>query len=184
MEGAQPEQGLEGGHRGASAVVAEDELVEVDLQVLGRDAAVGALQPGLQVGERSVGARQELLGVGAIAPLLARPVPIAGVGQPAVAAASRRCGRSPRGDELAAPTGERVAAGVGQDREAQPPRALTADLDVTPTRAFRRAGGRLGALAVTPPTKVSSTSTSPRSGSRSGATIARRSFCRISQAVS
>jgi hypothetical protein len=37
------EQGLEGGHRCASAVVAEDELVEVDLQVLGRHATVGAL---------------------------------------------------------------------------------------------------------------------------------------------
>jgi hypothetical protein len=37
---------------------------------------------------------------------------------------------------------------------------------------------------VAPPTRVSSTSTSPLSGSRLGATIARRSFCKISQAVS
>ena len=35
MTGPQAEQGLEGRHRRAAAVVAEDELVEVDLQVLG-----------------------------------------------------------------------------------------------------------------------------------------------------
>src|SRR5215208_5599263 len=50
------EQRLEGGHRGAAAVVAKDELVEVDLQVLGRGAPVGALKPGLEVGERAVSA--------------------------------------------------------------------------------------------------------------------------------
>jgi hypothetical protein len=63
MQGSEAEQGLEGGHRGAAAVVPEDELVEVGLQVLGRDAAVGALQPGFQVGGSAVGAREELLGV-------------------------------------------------------------------------------------------------------------------------
>ncbi len=40
MAGAESEERLEGGHRGASAVVAEDELVEVDGQVLVADAAV------------------------------------------------------------------------------------------------------------------------------------------------
>ena len=34
VDRAEPEKGLEGGHRGASSVVAEDELVEVDGQVL------------------------------------------------------------------------------------------------------------------------------------------------------
>ena len=34
MDRAEPEQRLEGRHRRAAAVVAEDELVEVDLQVL------------------------------------------------------------------------------------------------------------------------------------------------------
>jgi hypothetical protein len=57
VKGSQPEQGLKGGHRGAAAVVAEDKLVEIGLQVLGRDAAVGALQPGLQVGGGAMGRR-------------------------------------------------------------------------------------------------------------------------------
>ena len=81
MQCPEAEQGLEGGHRRASAVVAEDELVEIDLQVLGRDAAVGALKPRLQVRGGAVGARQELLGVGVIASLQARPVVVAGAGE-------------------------------------------------------------------------------------------------------
>jgi len=40
---------LKGGEWGAAAVVPEDELVEVDVEVLRRDAVVGALQPGLEV---------------------------------------------------------------------------------------------------------------------------------------
>jgi hypothetical protein len=52
---AQAEQSLKGSHRGAPAVVAEDELVEVDLQVLLGGTAVGSLQPGLEVGEGAVG---------------------------------------------------------------------------------------------------------------------------------
>jgi hypothetical protein len=42
--GAEPKQGLEGGHWGAAAVMAEDVLVEVDLQVGVADAAVGTGQ--------------------------------------------------------------------------------------------------------------------------------------------
>ena len=61
---AEPEERLEGGERGASTVVAEDELVEVDLQVLRRDAVVGALQPVLEVGDRAVNARQGELAIG------------------------------------------------------------------------------------------------------------------------
>ena len=43
------EQRLEGGHGGVAAVVAEDVLVEVDLEVRVADAAVGAVHPGLEV---------------------------------------------------------------------------------------------------------------------------------------
>jgi hypothetical protein len=49
MSGAEAEQGLEGGHRGAAAVVAEDEFIEVDLQVWIADAAMGPVHPGLEV---------------------------------------------------------------------------------------------------------------------------------------
>jgi len=39
----------------------EDELVEIDLEVLVADAAVGAVHPGLEVADRAVRARQQLL---------------------------------------------------------------------------------------------------------------------------
>ena len=61
--------------------MAEDELVQVDLQVLGRDAAMGALQPGLQVGDRAVRARQDELLVGEPETLLVDDVVIASLAQ-------------------------------------------------------------------------------------------------------
>ncbi len=85
MKRSEAEQGLEGGHWCVATVVAEDELVEVDLQMVGRDAAVGALKPGLEVGGRPVGPRQELLRVGMVAPLQAGLVIEAGGGELAVA---------------------------------------------------------------------------------------------------
>jgi hypothetical protein len=91
---------MEGGHRCAAAVVAKDVFVEVDLQVWVADAAVGAAQSGLAVGDGAVGARQQLF-------------------------------------------------------TREPAEEVFVDLDLAPL-----------------------------SGSPSGATIARRSFCRISQAVS
>ena len=60
---AESEQGLEPGHRGASAVEPERELVEVHLQVLGADPAVGALQSGLEVADHPVDAGQDLVRV-------------------------------------------------------------------------------------------------------------------------
>lgn len=59
----QPEQRLEGSHRGAAAVETEDELVDVVGQVFGADAVVGARKPGLEVGERLVDPREQLRGV-------------------------------------------------------------------------------------------------------------------------
>src|SRR5688572_15525189 len=103
MEGAEPEQGLEGGHRGAAAVVAEDELVEVDLEVALLDASVGALQPGLEVRARAMRARQELLFVGKAAALLDRAVVVAQLGQALVAGPAigvyDRAGRDVGGNE-------------------------------------------------------------------------------------
>jgi hypothetical protein len=45
--GAEPEQGLEGGHGCPAAGVTKGERVQIDLQVLAADVAAGALQPGL-----------------------------------------------------------------------------------------------------------------------------------------
>ena len=61
---AETEEGLKRGHRRASSVVTEDELVEVDLQVLGAHAAVGAAEPALEVQDRPVRPRQDGVGVG------------------------------------------------------------------------------------------------------------------------
>ena len=61
---AQAEQGLEGGHGGVAAVVPEGELIEVDLQVLGRGAVMGAGEPGLEVGDRPVRPGQDQLPAG------------------------------------------------------------------------------------------------------------------------
>src|SRR5579859_3997983 len=61
----QAEKGLEGGHRRPPAIPAEDELIEVDLQMLAGDAAVGAPEPGLQMAEGSMGTGQQLAGVAA-----------------------------------------------------------------------------------------------------------------------
>ena len=112
------EQGLKGRHRRAAAVVAKDELVEVDLQTIGRDAAVGALQPGLQVRGGAVGARQKLLRVGVVAALQPRPVVEAGDGKLAVARPAVGVDDRSRLDARFQPAGQRRLAGVGEELQA------------------------------------------------------------------
>ena len=86
MEGGEPEEGLEGGVRVAAAVVAEDVLVQVGLQVLERGPAMGAVQPSLEVRDRAMGARQGGLLAGRRGALVARPVLVAKPGEAVVAA--------------------------------------------------------------------------------------------------
>ncbi len=97
--GAEPEQGLEGRHRRAAAVVAKDVLVEVDLQVGIANAPVGAVHPGLQVRDRAVGAGQVGLRARRRLPLAAGAMVVAGLGEagialPAVGADDRARARS------------------------------------------------------------------------------------------
>lgn len=63
MLAAETEKCLKRSHRRASSVVTEDELVEVDLQMLGAHASVGAAEPGLEVRDRPVRPRQDRVGV-------------------------------------------------------------------------------------------------------------------------
>src|SRR5437867_4828440 len=56
----EPEQALKGGHRCPSPVEAELELADVGRDVLGTDAVVGPGEPGLEVREDAVDARQEV----------------------------------------------------------------------------------------------------------------------------
>ena len=81
---AEPQQGFEGGVRGDAPVVTEVELLQVDGQGLVRDAAVGAVQPCLEVRHRTVSSRQELL-AGSGGALAARTVGIPECAQAVVA---------------------------------------------------------------------------------------------------
>src|SRR5271166_5716829 len=52
--GPEAEQGLERSHRGLAPVVAEDEFIEINLQLMAPDAVVGPDEPLLQVADRPV----------------------------------------------------------------------------------------------------------------------------------
>src|SRR6266567_5511438 len=62
MGGVYAEQGAEGGGPGAATVEAEDELVEVGLEVLAAQAVVDAQGPDLEVGEDPVHPGQDDVG--------------------------------------------------------------------------------------------------------------------------
>ncbi len=128
MDCAKPEQGLESGHWGASSVVAEDELVEVDGQVFVGDAAVSAMHPRFEVGDGSVHPRQQLI-VCRGSCLFARVVLIAELGQPGVGVqpvgVDDRCGGRRRRRECL----QRLRPRVGQHLKTQTPRAGPSDLD-------------------------------------------------------
>lgn len=185
VEGAEAEQRLEAGERGAAAVVSEDELVKVDLEVFRRDPVVGALQPGLEVGERPVGARQHPFAVGEALMLDVWLVVEAGSAEGAVAGPTIGVDDSPGGDSGADEGGERARGRIGQQLQPQAPGAVAAYLDRNPDERLAvalAAAAEVGVAAAQ--VALVETSTSSVSGSRSGATIARRSLCRIVHAVS
>ena len=63
MLGGEAQQRLKRGHRRTSAIEPEHELVDVVRQVLRAHAMVGSLQPGLEVREGPVDAREQLGGM-------------------------------------------------------------------------------------------------------------------------
>jgi hypothetical protein len=129
VEGAEAEQRLEGGLRRASSVLAEQELVEVHLQVLGRDAAVGALEPRLEVGDGAVSAREDELPVEVTGPLLVHVVVEAPGARPRVAEPAVGMHARAKHDAGGGEAAERGPRGVGDHPQAQPPGAGSADLD-------------------------------------------------------
>src|SRR4051795_4890767 len=186
----------------AAAGEPEHELVQVGLEVLLAQAVVDAQGPALRVREHPVHPGQDQVGRGvADHPRVVLDVLELGVAGPAVAH-HRAAVRDVGADEAAQARG-RV---VPDHRQPGPPRALALDLDpppdqqpalVRPAGAARPAprappplapapplislpaGDRPARAGPPPPRKgrlVSSTSTSPASGSRSGSTIAARSF--------
>ena len=62
MAGGDAKQGAEGGVPGAAAVEAEDELVEVGLEMLAAQAMIDAQTPYFEVGEDPVHPRQHDMG--------------------------------------------------------------------------------------------------------------------------
>ena len=62
MAGGDAEQGAEGGVAGAAAVEAEDELVEVGLEMPAAQAVIDAQSPDLEVGEDPVHPGQHDMG--------------------------------------------------------------------------------------------------------------------------
>ena len=62
MGGGDAEEGSECGVPGASAVEAEDEFIEIELQVLAAQAVVDTQRPDLEVGEDPVNPRQDDVG--------------------------------------------------------------------------------------------------------------------------
>lgn len=54
VRGSEAEQGLEGGHGLLSAIVAKDEFIEVNLELIAADAVIGSNEPLLQVANSAV----------------------------------------------------------------------------------------------------------------------------------
>src|SRR5512134_251586 len=176
--GAEAEQGVEGRGGMPAAVPAEDELVEVALQVLAAQAVEGPEPPALEVREDAVRPAQHDMG-GHLAHDL-RVVRV--IGQAGVAGPSSVTTRAP-GAATAATNGLSVAAeksaiGARRMRRGWP----SGESSTAPATNILPCG-----LRPRPPAggsslrrrgiSVSSISTTPSSRPRPGSTMARRSFC-------
>src|SRR5665647_3515007 len=129
------EHSLESGHGRASAVEAEGELVEVDLQVLLADAAVGALQPGLEVAYHPMDPGKDLVRVLAeqmMRTLAAGLVVEAKPSQPLVSRPAIGGHGRPGGDALGHEVAERVGGAGAADLNGHDDQCLDALLAATP----------------------------------------------------
>ena len=174
---------------GVAAVEAEDELVEVALQVLGSDGAVvGAEQPALGEAEDEMDGGQPQAGIAPTGREVDRRVAVAlaleaAIAGPAVGGDRERLGRV-GGDEAFEARGR----GIRDRLQPQPtewPLPALAGLGLDRARRRRSCQRRRGPVlpGLAPPTSVSSTSTRFCRGSRSGRIVARRILCSQVQAV-
>src|SRR5215210_1311005 len=97
---------------------------------------VGALQPGLEVGERAMRARQHPLAVGEAGALFAWLVVEAGGAKAAVAGPAVCVDDRAVSDARADKRRQRPGGCVGQQLQAQPSRAVAAHLDRDPDKRF------------------------------------------------
>ncbi len=110
---------------GSAAVEAEDEFIEVGLQVLGPQAVVDAERPGLEVGEDAVDPRQDQVGGhGADDMGFVARGRQSGIARPAIGLGGRA------GCDMSLDEGVQTARGkVVDGGQTQAPRASTLDLD-------------------------------------------------------
>jgi hypothetical protein len=118
-----------------ASVVAEDELVEVDGQVLVRDASIGPVHPCLEVGARPVHPGQRLL-FGRQARVLARALLVAELGQTVVGAQSVGVDDRPRGRRRLRERRQRLRLRVGQHCRRKRPDPCPRSSITAATRAF------------------------------------------------
>jgi hypothetical protein len=183
------EEGLKGSHWLPPAVVTEDKLVEVRLQLGAADAVMCGNEPILKIADDTIRERYDRPGTLAERRgrrLLQRDVTIARRLQTTERGQAIGVDRRPGRDGFLHDRRHRRSGEVGQHRKPDAARPVFAALDrdkhwnraaVFQLPAPRDAG-------CGPPIQVSSISTAPCSGSRAALTIARRSLCRIIHAVS
>lgn len=171
---------------GVASIESEDELVEVGLQVFASQAVIDAQRPRLEVGEDAMDAGQnDVGGHGSDDMGLVGDVRRAEIGGEPIGF-EEAAGGGVRGDEgMQGGPGE-----IGDRRETQAPEresflpltTSTAPMSRSLPSWLRPAAG--GSSLVRNGIVVSSASTRPESGVRSGAIIAALSFIDSSQAVS
>jgi hypothetical protein len=184
---AEAEQGLEGGHGRPASVEAEDELVEVDLQMLGGDALVGALQPALEVADGSVNAGQDVVEVldgdpaGALG---AGVVLVAELGEPSVGGPAVGVDAGAGCDSVLHEAAEGVGGGVVDDLHPQSTGACVADLDGNDHQGLGAALPAASQPVLEATDEALVDFDGPGQGGRSGLTMARRSLCNIIHEIS
>lgn len=190
MPSSKSEQRLKRRHRRLPTIVTKYEFIKVDLELITADTMMSPEQPLLEISNGPV--CQGYYGLRAFSQvnsqrLAARHVLEASLFQPSKALQSVGVYRG-TGVTLSLRKASRVSflkSGITAMR-ARPVVVLPRFSTATSTRAaFRPLSWRLPRKpAWVPPTHVSSTSTSPRSGSRFRLIMARRNLCSIIHAVS
>ena len=189
VPGSETEQGLERGHGLPAAIMAKDEFIKISLELIAAYAVIGSEQPLLQVANGAV--RQRHHGLRAFVQidserLTAGHMLKSSFLQSGEALEAVGVYRGTRCHVLFKETEEGRTLKSGMTAMRARPVARPRFSTATKTRAaLRPCSCRLPRKpAWVPPIQVSSTSTSPRSGSRAKLTMACRNLCSIIQAVS
>ena len=182
---SQSEQGLKRGHGCLTPVVPKDELVQIDLQVMAAHTMVGPDEPLLQVANHSMDARQDRPSSGADL-LRAHDVVVACRLQATELFQSVGGDGRPMGDVPCGEVGQRGLAEIWDDSHPGTSRSGPPLFD---SHGHER---RFPAFQLPTPAQPRLRPSNPRvvefdlpcKGSRAALTMARRSLCRIRQAVS